>query len=74
MEDYASQITCPVFITSAQNEEKEWKRIYNKIKTKKTFFIPQTKGTHGSKALWEMNEDSQEYWQAVESFLQKFKK
>ncbi|WP_196885161.1 alpha/beta hydrolase [Aureivirga sp. CE67] len=68
--DYASEVTVPVFITSARNEEKNWKSIYVAIPTKdKVGFIPKGKGVHGSKALWQTQPDHREYWAAVESFL-----
>ena len=38
----------------------------------KVSFIPETKGNHGSRALWEKFSDSSEYWQAVKPFLKKF--
>lgn len=73
IQDYASQINCPVFITSSKSEEKDWKSIYNEINADKIFFLPKTAGFHGSKALWESKKGHQEYWKAVKSFLEQFK-
>ncbi len=70
---FASKITCPVFITSAKNEQEYWQEIYNAIPSNKAYFVPEGKGNHGSKALWKENEGNEEYWQAVTVFLQKLK-
>ena len=67
------ELTCPVFITSAKNEESKWKSIYSAIpSTDKVFFLPETKGNHGSRALWAKFEDSKDYWKAVIKFLQQY--
>ncbi len=73
IKSYASKVTCPVFITSAKDEHKNWKGIYNSIKTKKEYFLPAEKGKHGSKALWPDNSDQKAYWAAVSNFLNKLK-
>jgi hypothetical protein len=70
MKESASKIDIPVFITSARNEEKNWSAIFNAIKTdKKSSFLPETKGNHGSRALWNQFEDSDQYGDAVNEFL-----
>jgi pimeloyl-ACP methyl ester carboxylesterase len=67
----STNITIPVFITSARNEEKNWIAIFNSIKSnKKTSFLPDSKGNHGSRALWSSFSDNQVYWQAVTTFLE----
>ena len=66
---YAAKVTCPVFITSAKSEYANWKTIYNEINSKKTYFLPETEGKHGSKALWNSNPSHEEYWTAVKQFL-----
>lgn len=71
IQESASTITTPVFITSARNEEKNWSAIYNSIQSnKKTSFLPSTTGNHGSRALWSSFADSEDYWKAVISFLE----
>ena len=35
----------------------------------KASFLPETRGNHGSRALWARFEDSPAYWEAVTSFL-----
>lgn len=66
----AINITKPVFITSAKNEKIEWWEIYNKIpSSKKAYFLPNTNGQHGSRALWEMFPEHKDYWNAVTKFL-----
>ena len=69
----AKNITQAVFITSAKIEYSKWKDIYASIpSSKKAYFLPDTKGKHGSSALWEKCEDSPAYWEAVEKFLEQF--
>ena len=66
----AAKITKPVFITSAKGEKKSWWNIYEQIPgDQKTYFLPQTAGNHGSRALWSKFGDSMKYWDAVEIFL-----
>ncbi|MDH7444838.1 alpha/beta hydrolase [Aquimarina sp. 2201CG14-23] len=66
----AANIKVPVFITSAQNEKKNWSGIYEAIpEGKKQSFLPETKGNHGSRALWDKFSDSDAYWVAVKGFL-----
>jgi len=66
----AKKIRCPAFITSAKMEKSSWQTIYDAIpKGKKTSYLPETKGNHGSRALWQSFDDSAGYWTAVETFL-----
>lgn len=71
----ASKISCPVFITSAQNEKNSWWNMYEVIPSEdKTYYLPtETSGNHGSKALFTKFTDHQEYWEAVIVFLEIFK-
>lgn len=69
LKTFAAKITSPVFITSAKNEHANWKGIYGAIKSDKSYFLPQSEGKHGSKALWTNNPNHQEYWTAVKQFL-----
>lgn len=71
--EYAAKVQCPVFITSAKNEHEKWERIYEKITSDKSFFLPETEGFHGSKALWAKHEGNEAYWTAVKEFLGKVK-
>lgn len=72
--DYAKNISCPVFITSAKSEEENWLPIYQSLDSKdKSFFLPEDEGFHGSKALWKENEGNENYWKAVERFLKDLK-
>ncbi len=71
----AKHITMPVFITSAKSEKDRWWSIYQAIPgKKKTDFIPQGEGIHGSRALWQSTPDHAEYWNAVKEFLKQFEK
>lgn len=69
LKSYAAKITCPVFVTSARSEYKNWKEMYDSVLSEKMYFLPQSEGKHGSKALWSDNPNNLEYWNAVEEFL-----
>ncbi len=66
---FAKSVKCPVFITSAKNEQSNWQPIYDNVSSQKQFFLPTLKGNHGSKALWKEKKSHKEYWQAVIEFL-----
>jgi len=71
---YAQKVKCPVFITSAKKEHGSWKGIYESIpEGKKLFFLPESDGVHGSRALWKSNKSNKEYWNALKVFLSKIK-
>jgi len=68
-----SELKCPVFITSAKNEYKNWINIFESIPSEnKMFFLPKTEGNHGSRALWNKFEDNGSYWNALQKILDKF--
>jgi len=70
----AKKIKVPSFITSAKNEKKSWNGIHEAIPgDKKVSFLPETKGNHGSRALWEKFDDHKDYWKVVKAFLKQFK-
>lgn len=69
IEDYAKNIKCPVFITSARDEI-DWKSMYDKIPSdNKAYYIPEFEGKHGSSALWDSYSKSSDYWVPVNKFL-----
>ena len=69
----AKKIQDPIFVTSAKNEYENWKAIFDAVSSSgKTKFIPQTKGQHGSRALWKKFPDHGEYWTATKAFLKQF--
>jgi len=71
--DWAKKVDCPVFVTSSKKEAKECSLIFKNVNNKSSVqFIPENKGFHGSKALWEIKEGHKEYWIAVKSFLKQF--
>jgi dienelactone hydrolase len=73
IQESAKHIQIPVFITSAKNEKDRWWSIYQAIPSKKkSYFLPQSDGIHGSRALWDSTPDHEEYWTAVKKFLQNF--
>ena len=66
----AKKLQQPVFITSARKERSVWYPIYEAIPSdRKAYYLPATKGQHGSRALWKAFEDHQGYWEAIQSFL-----
>jgi dienelactone hydrolase len=73
IKSYASKVTCPVFVTSAKSEYQQWKSIYASVKSDKSYFLPETEGKHGSKALWNDNPNHAAYWSAVKEFLHQLK-
>ena len=67
----AKNIKIPVFITSSKSEKVNWWSIYEKISIEnKWYFLPKTKGQHGSRALWEKFSEHKNYWNAVHHFLE----
>ncbi len=70
--EFAGDVSCPVFITSSQTEKDEWEEIYRQIKSEKTFYLPDFKGYHGAKALWEENNGNESYWEALKDFLNRY--
>lgn len=69
----AKKIEIPVFITSAKSEKDRWWSIYLAISSPgKQYFLPETAGIHGSKALWASTPENQDYWNAVNKFLSQF--
>ena len=53
IQDSATHITIPTFITSARNEKPSWSDIFDAIPSKHKFsYLPPTPGNHGSRALW----------------------
>ena len=66
----AANITKPLFITSAKGEKASWWNIYEAVPgDQKQYFLPESSGNHGSRALWNKFGDSIKYWAAVEEFL-----
>ena len=66
----AGDILQHTFITSAKSEKGNWWGIYVSIASdNKIYYLPETVGNHGSKALWSQYSDSAGYWKALKSFL-----
>jgi len=61
----------PMFITSSKDEAVEVTRMLLNIhlNENQVHFIPESKGMHGSRALWKTYEYNQEYWRAITDFL-----
>ncbi|MEO0571898.1 MAG: alpha/beta hydrolase [Bacteroidota bacterium] len=68
----AKGVKCPVFVSSAKNEKRNWEDIYQSIRSEKTFYLPSKKGYHGSRALWPESEGNEKAWEAVIDFLSQF--
>jgi pimeloyl-ACP methyl ester carboxylesterase len=64
-------ISKPAFITSSKEEAVEITKILEAIplNNKQVHFIPKSKGAHGSRALWKTDENNEEYWIALNDFL-----
>jgi alpha-beta hydrolase superfamily lysophospholipase len=69
IKESAKKLRVPIFITSAKKEESYWKPIYDVIPANKEFYLPTSKGHHGSRSLWSKYPDSRGYWRAVKGFL-----
>lgn len=66
----AGNINQHTFITSAKSEKGNWWGIYVSIASdNKSYYLPETVGNHGSRALWSQYSDSAGYWEALKSFL-----
>ncbi len=65
----------PLFVTSSRKESSDLTKLIAKLRLADLHvqFIPEGKGQHGSKALWQSNEGYEEYRAAVEDFLNKLK-
>ena len=62
----------PAFLTSSKSEQAQTKLLYDAItSTRKTQFVPNGNGEHGSRALWSDKADQAEYWAALKTFLGK---
>lgn len=61
----------PIFVTSNEKEAKVLEEAFAALPHNVlTQYIPETKGTHGSKALWSSDPASGGYWNAVTKWLQ----
>ncbi len=61
----------PIFVTSNEKEAKALEIAFSALPHNVlTQYIPDTKGTHGSKALWSSDPASEGYWNAVTKWLQ----
>lgn len=62
----------PTFITSSKSEAVGAKPLADVVmKDKITHYIPVSDGAHGSRVLWSEQPFSEEYWTAVNAFLEK---
>lgn len=69
-----STLTKPVFATSSRDESDAVTELLKDVNSRiKVQYIPKTPGNHGSKVLWSVAPDNQEYWIALMSFLNKMK-
>jgi dienelactone hydrolase len=61
----------PIFVTSSRWESSDTKKLLQKMKPNEyqVFFAPNGVGHHGSRALWKTQSDGEEYWTAIENFL-----
>jgi len=73
--DLLSTFKKPFFITSAKQEIPDMKELLQKtnLNEYQVWFQPQTRGSHGSSALWDPQPDTNEYWKALDLFFIKLK-
>lgn len=71
LESIIPKIKKPMFMTSAKAESKIIDEILVDIKLRKKqyHFTPKESGEHGSKALWTIKDDHEEYWVEIRKFL-----
>ncbi len=62
----------PMFVTSSLSESSGLTELVSKVRMvdNQIHFIPKGKGHHGSRALWNSQIGSEEYWVALSEFLQ----
>jgi hypothetical protein len=65
----------PVFITSSKQEVGGINQLLDKttLGDHQVCFKPNGEGYHGSKALWPKQKGGDEYWNAIDAFLEKLK-
>ena len=65
-------MTKPTFITSSKRESPQAGKLAEAVDPASlTHFIPEKNGDHGSRALWSEKAANEEYWAAVDAFLEK---
>lgn len=70
IESSAAKISCPSLITSARSEKNSWWAMHEAIQgDEKSYYLPETSGNHGSRALWQKFTDHKGYWEALTKFL-----
>ncbi len=70
IKEYAKEIECPVWFSSAKNEHDSWKGIYDQIPgANKSYYLPESKGIHDSRGLWEITEEHEKCWESLTGFL-----
>ncbi len=69
-------LSIPMFVTSSKEESIETTSLLKNVRLDETKiqYIPKSVGTHGSRALWQTDENNQEYWNAISPFLESLKK
>ncbi len=71
--DKLENFSKPMFVTSSKKEASGITKLLQKmhLNINQTQFIPSGNGYHGSKALWEGQKGGEEYWKAIDAFLEK---
>ncbi|MEM6532359.1 MAG: alpha/beta hydrolase [Myxococcota bacterium] len=66
----ARNVRVPTYITSSKSEAKQVKRIFDAIPgDRRTHYVPESAGKHGSRALWTASAGHEGYWKSVNVFL-----
>lgn len=69
-----SKLSVPILVLSSREECEMVKDVCASVQPElTTFYCPTDAGKHGSKALWESNPSSKDYWMTVTIFFSKLK-
>jgi dienelactone hydrolase len=75
MEASIDTLLKPLFIAVTQREEPYVRQMMSKVpEDSYTLFVPEKKGVHGARALWEDNDSRDEYWLALLMFINNLNK
>jgi len=67
----ARKLKCPTFLTGLRSSEGGLQSVYDALDTeRKMFFLPETRGVHGARALWPEELRHPQYWGALTKFLE----
>ena len=76
LKDKLADYSKPMFVTSSKREAPQVAEFLEgkELGHNQIHFVPEGEGHHGSRALWEKQTDGEEYWSAINDFLDEVKK